>query len=231
MKKTKIKFNLSLIFLLIMLIITIYFRSLAPVLESYLVPVLFVYFILDFLEILNPKWNKTVSSSKMDKRTYVVQTSYKKEILKKSIKTANLQALLIFTLYAIGVIIVGLLFNYTIWFDKYMLYLTFFAINLGDYICILYWCPFSSIFMNNKCCNQCRISNWDRFMKVSVLLFIPNFYTITLNIIALYIFIHWEYNHYRYPKRFYPISNKALTCGNCDKHNCGKPLYIKKKGL
>ena len=35
------------------------------------------------------------------------------------------------------------------------------AYSVCDMICILFFCPFQSWFMKNKCCGTCRIYNWD----------------------------------------------------------------------
>ena len=35
------------------------------------------------------------------------------------------------------------------------------AYSVCDMICILFFCPFQTWFMKNKCCTVCRIYNWD----------------------------------------------------------------------
>ena len=38
------------------------------------------------------------------------------------------------------------------------------AYSVCDMICILFFCPFQTWFMKNKCCSTCRIYNWDYAM-------------------------------------------------------------------
>ena len=38
------------------------------------------------------------------------------------------------------------------------------AYSVCDIICILFFCPFQTWFMKNKCCSACRIYNWDYAM-------------------------------------------------------------------
>ena len=38
------------------------------------------------------------------------------------------------------------------------------AYSVCDLVCILFFCPFQTWFMKNKCCGTCRIYNWDYAM-------------------------------------------------------------------
>ena len=167
-------------------------------------------------------YNDSIYSSKMERKTYIEVTDFDKEELRKQSKRNNRIALLVFILYFGGISILGLAYLNFTWFDNKLLYLVFFAINFADYFCIMLWCPFRTIFFKNSCCNTCRIGNWDRIMKFSILVFIPNVYTVTIFILGTIIFLYWEYNHLIHPERFYRVSNKRLWCTNCDKITCGK---------
>ena len=46
------------------------------------------------------------------------------------------------------------------------------AYSVCDMICILFFCPFQTWFMKNKCCSTCRIYNWDYAMMFTPLFFI-----------------------------------------------------------
>ena len=46
------------------------------------------------------------------------------------------------------------------------------AYSVCDMICILFFCPFQSWFMKNKCCSTCRIYNWDYAMMFTPLFFV-----------------------------------------------------------
>ncbi len=224
MKKNKIKFIIAGVLLLISAIFVFFFNDVLIHHQQFLYPIFFAYFLYDLLEVLIPRWNKDTYSSKMLKRTYLPVENYDIDKLNEMNQSNNRKALLIFILYVLGVIIFGLSYLYFSWFTTGYLILIFFGINFADYFCIIIWCPFKNIFLKNECCNTCRISNWDRLMKTSILLFIPNFYTISINVLALIVFIYWEYIHYLYPHRFYRLSNRSLWCSNCNNKTCGKPL-------
>ena len=96
---------------------------------------------------------------------------------------------------------------------------------LSDYICILFYCPFQSILMKNKCCINCRIYDWGHFMMFTPMLFIKNFFSWSLFFTSLVVLIHWEVNYSRHPERFWEGSNQTLQCAHCKEQTC----QIKKK--
>ena len=75
------------------------------------------------------------------------------------------------------------------------------------------------IIVRNKCCNECRIYNWGHIMYLTPLIFIKSFWTYSLVVVGIFLFIQWEYMNLKHPERFSPISNKTLRCGNCN-HDC-----------
>lgn len=222
MKKIYFKFSLALVLLINTLIFVLFFPELIVLLEDYLYPLFFIYFIIDSFSVILPFLNKTIYSSKMQKNIYKEVTGYNAQKLKQLASKNNKIALIVFVLYSLGITLLGLSFINFEWFDKNILYLVFFGINFADYFCIMIWCPFRELFFKNSCCNTCRISNWDRFMKFSILIFIPNIYTITIFVLGVLIFFYWEYHHFIHPERFYRISNQTLWCANCDKTTCGR---------
>ena len=46
------------------------------------------------------------------------------------------------------------------------------AYSVCDMICILFFCPFQTWLMRNKCCGTCRIYNWDYAMMFTPLFFV-----------------------------------------------------------
>ena len=60
--------------------------------------------------------------------------------------------------------------------DKYFLFMVGLAYGVCDIICILFFCPFQTWFMKNRCCTTCRIYNWDFAMLCTPFLLIPGFY-------------------------------------------------------
>jgi len=222
MKKTKIKFVLSIIFLFNSIIIALFYKEYTATFEKYLLPLFFLYFLIDSLIMLFPLYNKAIFSSKHLKIHFHPKKIFNLTILKEHIKVDNLKAIGIFIVYFGFLTILGLLYQKYDSFEKIHIYVLFFAANFADYFCILIWCPFRSLILKNMCCNQCRISNWDRLMKFFILLFVPNFFTISIVILGLIVFLVWEINHLKHPERFYLISNDYLSCNNCNFPQCKK---------
>ena len=222
MKKIIFKFSLSLALLLNTVVFLLFFKDLIYLIEDYVFPLFFVYFIIDSFSVILPMFNDSIYSSKMQKRKYIEVVNVDKDKLRKEISKTNLIALLIFIIYFGGILLIGFFYLHFKWFDRALLYLVFFFLNFADYFCIMIWCPFRSLFLKNSCCNTCRISNWDRLMKFSILIFIPNIYTISIFVLGSIIFLYWEFQHLLHPERFYRLSNKTLWCSNCDKITCGK---------
>ena len=97
---------------------------------------------------------------------------------------------------------------------------------VADLVCVLFWCPFQSLIMKNRCCVSCRIYNWDWFMICTPLLLIPGFFTWSLCGVALFLLVRWEVAVKRHPEYFWPGSNARLRCINCTDKMCRlkKPL-------
>ncbi len=92
--------------------------------------------------------------------------------------------------------------------------------SVCDVICILFFCPFQTWIMKNKCCGSCRIYNWDYAMMFTPLLFVKNAYSWSLLAIALLLLIKWEITVRRHPERFLESSNLSLSCAKCQEKLC-----------
>lgn len=88
-----------------------------------------------------------------------------------------------------------------------------------DLICVLFWCPFRLI-MKNRCCTTCRIFNWDHLMMFTPMLFVRGFYSYSLLLLAIAVWIVWELCIMMYPERFWENSNEALKCSKCTDKLC-----------
>ena len=99
-----------------------------------------------------------------------------------------------------------------------MLITLFFSVL--DVICILFFCPFQTFVMKNRCCTTCRIYNWDYAMIFSPLVFIPSVYTYTLLGAALLLLLRWEIGYRRHKEYYSPETNAALHCENCSEKLC-----------
>lgn len=106
------------------------------------------------------------------------------------------------------------------WIDEGIVFLICLAFSVCDMICILFFCPFQTWFMKNKCCTSCRIYNWDYAMMFSPLLFTPGGYTWSLLVLALGLLARWEITFFRHPERFSEASNASLQCAHCQEKLC-----------
>ena len=115
--------------------------------------------------------------------------------------------------------IIGMLYFAHI-IDGGILILISLAFSVCDIICILFFCPFQTWTMKNKCCGTCRIYNWDYAMMFTPLVFVPNYFTWTLLGIALVIVIKWELYVWLFPERFSEKCNASLSCAMCKEKLC-----------
>ncbi|MBR5287751.1 MAG: hypothetical protein IKU34_04060 [Clostridia bacterium] len=106
------------------------------------------------------------------------------------------------------------------WIDEGILLLISMAYAVCDMICILFFCPFQTWMMGNRCCTTCRIYNWDYAMMFTPFLFIPRFYTWSLLALALLLLIRWEVTIRKHPERFSEVTNCSLSCANCEEKLC-----------
>ena len=104
--------------------------------------------------------------------------------------------------------------------DQGMMLLLCLAYSVCDVICVLFFCPFQSWFLKNKCCGTCRIFNWDYAMMFTPLVFIPGKYTWSLLFVSVLLLIRWEITVWRHPERFSENTNAYLQCKNCRSKLC-----------
>lgn len=104
--------------------------------------------------------------------------------------------------------------------DAGILLLISLAYSVCDMICILFFCPFQTWFMKNRCCTTCRIYNWDFAMMFTPLIFVKNMYAWSLVALSLLLLIKWEVLLHRYPERFSEKTNCSIACSNCREKLC-----------
>ena len=100
--------------------------------------------------------------------------------------------------------------------------------SVCDIICILFFCPFQSWFLKNKCCSTCRIYNWDYAMMFTPLFFVEKTYTWSLLLLSIALLIRWEVTFYRHPERFAESTNGYLNCANCTEKLCTHKNQLKR---
>ena len=94
------------------------------------------------------------------------------------------------------------------------------AYSICDIICILFFCPFQTWFLKNKCCSTCRIYNWDYAMMFTPLFFVRKSYTWSLLVLSVALLVRWELTFYLHPERFSEKTNDYLQCKNCTEKLC-----------
>ena len=99
--------------------------------------------------------------------------------------------------------------------------------SVCDILCILYFCPFQSWFLKNKCCSACRIYNWDYAMMFTPLFFVRKAYAWSLLAFAVALLIRWEVTFYLHPERFSEKTNDYLQCKNCTEKLCVHKKQLK----
>ncbi|MDE5755984.1 MAG: hypothetical protein K2I23_02735 [Clostridia bacterium] len=92
--------------------------------------------------------------------------------------------------------------------------------SVCDMICILFFCPFQTWMMKNRCCVSCRIYNWDYAMMFTPVVFIKNPFTMSLFAVAFLLLLEWEILYRKFPERFCINTNKTLSCANCKEKLC-----------
>ena len=105
-------------------------------------------------------------------------------------------------------------------YDAGILVLVSLAYAVCDMICILWFCPFHTWVLKNKCCTTCRIYNWDYAMMFTPLIFIPDIFTCSLIGLSVLLLIRWEVTAAKHPERFAENSNACLDCKNCPEKLC-----------
>jgi hypothetical protein len=111
--------------------------------------------------------------------------------------------------------------------DKGIMILISLAYSVCDIICILFFCPFQTLMLKNKCCGSCRIYNWDYAMMFTPLIFIDSLYGWSLFGIAFLLLLKWEITYRFHPERFYPSTNEFLKCANCQEKLCTHKKQLK----
>ncbi len=138
-----------------------------------------------------------------------------KELPKQNNKSVIITALV----WLIPNLAIGVLHYFKVINHNILLLLSL-AYSVCDMICILFFCPFQTWFLKNKCCTDCRIYNWDYPMMFTPFIFINDFYTLSLVFLSLILLVKWEYTAFKYPERFSPVTNACLSCGKCNEKLC-----------
>lgn len=174
---------------------------------------------------LFPNRLKSMALLKMKEDKYVPVEGYSEYELLKYVQTQNQKAWIVMLVWLSCHAVIGFLYLFDILDDVDLLMLTVFY-YLCDYICILFFCPFQSVIMKNRCCVNCRIYDWGHFMMFTPMLFIRNFFSWSLFFASCIVLIRWEIVYARHPERFFSGSNQVLQCSHCKDRTCGKKKNV-----
>lgn len=183
--------------------------------------VLWAVFICIMLMHLLPRYRewRTMAWLKLSADKFDPVENYDEVELLKYVQDQNRKAWTVMLVWLCFNAIWGFLYLFDVIQESELLLITAFYF-LSDYICILFYCPFQTHIMKNKCCVNCRIYDWGHFMMFTPMLFIRNFFSWSLFFTSIIVLIKWEITYTKYPERFYEGSNKNLKCENCKDKTC-----------
>lgn len=138
----------------------------------------------------------------------------------------NKSALIVAVLWFMLNGIIGGLHHFSI-IDDGILVLICLAFSVCDMICILFFCPFQTLIMKNKCCTSCRIYNWDYAMMFTPLIFTKDIFAISILFFAIILLIRWEITAQIHPERFSERTNDSLSCANCQEKLCSHKKQLR----
>lgn len=176
-------------------------------------------FMFIMLSHLIPNNKLTMAWQKAKGHAYKPVENYSRLQLLETVQKMNLGAWLVLLVWLSFNAVFGLLYLFGVLVAGNLMMLSVFY-YLCDYICILFYCPFQSVIMKNKCCINCRIYDWGHFMMFTPLLFIKNFYSWSLFFTSIIVILHWEIQFAKHPERFWEGTNQSLQCKNCNEKTC-----------
>ena len=176
---------------------------------------IWIVFILEMLFRFFPSRFESMGCQKQFAKNYVVADSSRENQKLGSFKTTFIAAVSWLILNGI----IGVLYLTGVFDSGIMLLIALFY-SVCDTVCILFFCPFQTLIMKNKCCGTCRIYNWDYAMMFTPLIFVRNIYAQTLLGAALILLVRWEITVHKHPERFMEESNKSLSCAMCREKLC-----------
>ena len=182
--------------------------------------IIWIFFISEMILRLFPSKNNSMGNQKIFKKNFI-PTNVNKQ--KREYKTAIIVAIIWILVNSIFISLYGFKI-----IDKGFITLICLFYSVCDLLCILLVCPFQKLIMKNRCCNTCRIYNWDYIMMFLPFICIPDFFSYSLFILSLIVLIVWEITYFKYPERFHNETNENIKCKNCKELMCKNKLRLVK---
>jgi len=189
----------------------------------FLISLIWIVFVAEMILRFFPSRFESMGCQKQFARNYIEKVDRPSHTKIQSGKTTAIVAVSWLALNTI----IGILY-YLKLIDAGILLLISLAFSVCDVVCILFFCPFQTWFMKNKCCTTCRIYNWDYAMMFTPLIFIPNIYTWSLLGLAFALLVKWEFLVHKHPEWFSEQCNEALSCANCQEKLCHQKKQLRK---
>lgn len=168
---------------------------------------------------LNPNSALTAGCMKQYPNRFDPVPNYSCQSLKEAVRGQNRGALKVAAVWLIFNLVFGILYwRKTIGVAEMVALCAFYY--LSDLICVLFFCPFQTFLMGNRCCVNCRIFAWGSWMMATPMAFVPHWFSWSLAGMGLVVLAVWEVRFRRYPERFWFGSNKLLQCGHCEEQLC-----------
>ena len=181
--------------------------------SHFFMKVIFVVFVIEMALRFFPSKLESPGCQKQFRRNYIKTGNVEIDI------QDNNAVMLVALIWIAFNFIFGALYKLKLLDDGIMLLLSC-VYSVCDMICILFFCPFQSWFMKNKCCSACRIYNWDYAMMFTPLIFVNNVYAWILLGMSIVLLARWEITFYVHPERFAESTNEYLKCANCTEKLC-----------
>lgn len=180
---------------------------------------LWITVLVSMLAQLNPKSGLTTGCMKQYVSGYQPVANYDRDKLKQTVRQQNIGAAKVAALWLAVNGSIGVLYMKKVVSVAELVLLCAFY-YLCDLICVLFFCPFQTFLMKNRCCVNCRIFAWGSWMMAVPLAFVPHIYARSLVAASVLVLVVWEYRFHKYPQRFWFGSNCLLQCGHCKEQLC-----------
>ena len=183
------------------------------------VNILWLAMLCSMLAQLDPNSSLTTGCLKQFPTKFEPVADYDAEKLKQTVRTQNIGAAKVAVLWLAVNLFFGWLYRKGV-LDVPELVLLCAFYYLCDLICVLFFCPFQTFLMKNRCCVNCRIFAWGSWMMAVPVLFVRHFFAQTLVLASVLVLVVWEIRFLRHPQRFWFGSNQRLQCAHCKDKLC-----------
>lgn len=168
---------------------------------------------------LSPKSGLTTGCLKQYPTRYDPAPSYSPQQLRQAVHQQNRGARRVAAVWLVINLCFGALYHRGILRIPHLVLLCALC-YLCDLVCVLFFCPFQTFLMGNRCCVNCRIFAWGSWMMAAPLMCVPHWYAQSLFWTGIVVLICWEVRYRRHPERFWSGSNRNLQCAHCKEQLC-----------